>query len=142
MAKPPNSLDFDIIKKPRSKTDWTEATAAELFKCSDDPMYFMETFMKIQHPMRGALPFHPYAYQRRMITAMLENRFSILMTARQNGKTTCAAGYITWKAMFIPDSTILIVSNKFSQALEVMDRIRFCYENLPNSDHQVMRSVD
>jgi hypothetical protein len=34
--------------------------------------------------------------------------------------------------MFVPDSTILVVANKFNQALEVMERVRYCYENLPN----------
>jgi hypothetical protein len=46
--------------------------------------------------------------------------------------TTCAAAYLLWRAMFIPDSTILVVANKFSQALEIMDRIQYGYENLPN----------
>lgn len=46
--------------------------------------------------------------------------------------TTAAAGYILWRAMFVPDQTILIVANKLSQALEIMDRIRYCYEHLPN----------
>lgn len=44
--------------------------------------------------------------------------------------TSCAAAYILWKAMFEPDSTILIAANKQVQALEIMDRIRFAYENL------------
>lgn len=34
--------------------------------------------------------------------------------------------------MFRSDQTILIVANKFVQALEVMDRIKFIYENLPS----------
>jgi hypothetical protein len=44
--------------------------------------------------------------------------------------TTCAAAFILWKAMFEPDSTILIAANKFVQALEIMERIRFSYQNL------------
>jgi len=129
---PPNNFDFNVVKKPNTKTDYNASKLDELLRCADDPLYFMETFMKIQHPLRGALPFHPYPYQRRMIKAMHENRFSIMMTGRQLGKTTVASGYILWRAMFVPDSTILIVANKYLQALEVMQRIHFCYENLPN----------
>lgn len=44
--------------------------------------------------------------------------------------TICSAAYILWKAMFTPDCTILITANKFNQAMEVMDRIRFSYENM------------
>ncbi len=44
--------------------------------------------------------------------------------------TTCAAAFILWKAMFEADSTILIAANKFVQAIEIMDKIKFGYENL------------
>lgn len=127
-----NHLAFDLIKKPNIKTDWTEERLNDLVLCADDPLYFMTRFMRIQHPTRGALPFQPYAYQKRMVVAMHHHRFSIMMTARQMGKTTVASGYLLWRAMFVPDSTILIVANKYSQALEVMDRVRYCYENLPD----------
>lgn len=46
--------------------------------------------------------------------------------------TTVAAGYLLWKAMFTADSTILITANTYAQALEIMDRIRYAYENLPD----------
>ena len=46
--------------------------------------------------------------------------------------TTTAAAYLLWRAMFIPDTQILITANKFSQAMEIMDRIRYSYEECPN----------
>lgn len=138
MARP-TTIDFDVIKRPHEKIDYGaggtkdgEQNLVELMKCWNDPLFFMSTFMKVQHPIKGALKFNPYDYQVRMIEAMHGYKNSILMTARQAGKTTVAAGYIVWYAMFVPDSTILVVANKYSQAIEVMDRIHYCYENLPN----------
>ena len=46
--------------------------------------------------------------------------------------TTCAAAYILWYAMFIPDSTILIAAHKYSGSQEIMQRIRFAYESVPD----------
>ena len=46
--------------------------------------------------------------------------------------TECTVGYILWKAMFTPGFTVLITANNFKQALEIMDRVRFSYENCPN----------
>lgn len=46
--------------------------------------------------------------------------------------TTVAAGYLLWYAMFNPDSTILVASNKFDGAMEIMQRVRYCYESLPD----------
>lgn len=44
--------------------------------------------------------------------------------------TTCSAAYILWRAMFVRNSTILVAANKLDSALEIMDRIKFAYENL------------
>jgi len=46
--------------------------------------------------------------------------------------TTCAAAYLLWRAMFVKDTTILVVANKLSQALEIMDRIKYAYKNVPD----------
>lgn len=124
--------ETDVIKKAYSKSSYTEQSMLELVQCVEDPLYFMRKFMKIQHPMKGAIPFEPYPFQLDIINAFHSNRFTIALTARQMGKTTVAAGYLLWKAMFTGDSTILVTANKLNQALEIMDRIRFAYENLPD----------
>jgi hypothetical protein len=46
--------------------------------------------------------------------------------------TTVAAGYLLWYAIFNPDSTILIASNKHDNAKEIMGMIRYAYEDLPD----------
>src|SRR4051794_33959226 len=97
--------------------------------CVDDPLYFMRHFMRVQHPTKGSVAFDPFPFQVRLIEAFHKNRFCIALTARQAGKTTCAAGFLLWRAMFQPDTTILVVANKFVQAIEVMDRVRYIYEN-------------
>jgi hypothetical protein len=90
----PKNIDLDIIKKPGTKIDYGaggtklgENNLIELMHCVDDPLYFISNFMKIQHPTQGALPFIPYEYQKRMINGMHQNRFSVLLTARQMGKS-------------------------------------------------------
>jgi hypothetical protein len=51
---------------------------------------------------------------------------------RQTGKSTSAAGYLLWYAMFVPDSTILVAAHKYLGAQEIMQRIRYAYENCPD----------
>lgn len=46
--------------------------------------------------------------------------------------TTTAAGYLLREAMFKSDQTILIAAHKFLGAQEIMQRIRFAYENCPD----------
>ena len=46
--------------------------------------------------------------------------------------TTVASGYLLWYGMFNEDSTILITSNKYDGAQEIMLRIRYAYECVPD----------
>jgi hypothetical protein len=122
----------EIVKRPNTKSDYNGQDLDDLARCIADPLYFMRTFMMVQHPIKGALPFVPYECQERIINGIHDHRFCIILTARQQGKTSCAAGYLLWRAMFVPDTTILVVANKYLQALEVMKRVRYAYENLPD----------
>lgn len=125
----------ELIKKPFTKMAYTLEEIMHLQKCADPvtgPMYFMENFFYIQHPLRGRIKFIPFDYQIELIENYHNNRFSINMLGRQMGKTTCAAGYLLWFAMFIPDCTILIAAHKYTGAQEIMQRIRYAYESVPD----------
>jgi len=76
--------------------------------------------------------YHPWEYQERLIETYHNYRFSISLMPRQTGKSTSAAGYLLWYAMFIPDSTILIAAHKYAGAQEIMQRVRYAYENCPD----------
>ena len=86
----------------------------------------------IQHPTKGSMVYHPWEYQERLIETYHKYRFSISLMPRQSGKSTSAAGYLLWYAMFVPDSTILIAAHKYTGAQEIMQRIRYAYENCPD----------
>ena len=126
------SVDTNLIKKPYQREKFTKAELEELVKCTQDPKHFLLEHCYIQHPTKGRMKFDLYDYQERLVDVYHNNRFSIAMLPRQTGKSTCAAGYLLWYAMFNPDSTILIAAHKYSGAQEIMQRIRFAYETLPN----------
>jgi hypothetical protein len=46
--------------------------------------------------------------------------------------TATAAAFLLWYTTFQPNQTILIAANVFRAATEIMDRIRFAYEELPD----------
>ena len=132
MAK---SLDGNLIKKAHAQIKYTLEEVKHLEACLDPvngPLYFAKNFIKIQHPVRGSIPFHPYEYQERLIHAYHNNKQCIAMLPRQMGKTTCAVAYLLWYTMFIPDAQVLIAAHKYEGAKDIMDRYRFGYENLPD----------
>ena len=64
------SIDSNSIKKAHKKHKYTKDQVLKLEKCMDEksgPLFFMETFMKIQHPTKGSMDFKPYSYQKRLI---------------------------------------------------------------------------
>lgn len=132
-----------LVKAPHQRSVYTQQQIDEFRRCADPetgPMYFMDHFFYIQHPTRGRMLYQPYEYQKKLIENYHRYRFSISMLARQTGKTTSAAGYLLWYAMFIPDSTILVAAHKYTGAQEIMGRVRYAYENCP--DHIRAGAVD
>jgi hypothetical protein len=132
MAK---SLEGVLIKAPHKRQSFTEIEINEFMDSADPatgPAYFLDHFFYIQHPTRGKMLYHPFEYQERLVDVYHNYRFSISMMPRQTGKSTSAAGYLLWYAMFVPDSTILIAAHKYTGAQEIMQRIRFAYELCPD----------
>ena len=132
MAK---SLDGVLTKKAHKQEKFTEEQIQDLLLCADPNegyMHFAKNFFYIQHPTRGKVKFEPYSYQLRLLHSYHDYRFNINMMPRQSGKTTCAAGYLLWYAMFHPDQTILVAAHKYTGAQEIMQRIRYGYELCPD----------
>jgi hypothetical protein len=124
-----------LVKAPYRRQHWTDQQLAEFMACADPvtgPQYFMDNFFYIQHPTRGKMLYHPFDYQKRLIDTYHNYRYSISMMPRQTGKSTSAAGYLLWMAMFRPDSTILIAAHKYTGSQEIMQRIRYAYELCPD----------
>jgi hypothetical protein len=128
-------LDLGRTKQqPRSSPAhrWSEAMIAELMACKDDPLAFLER-IKILHPLRGAIPFEPYAFQKEFVEFIKEERFSHTTHARQMGISTCLAAFILWSALFEGTGCVsLIVSRSLTGSIDIMDRIRSMYETLPD----------
>ena len=132
MSKAP---EFALVKKPFTISSFTEDQLQEFVKCADPidgPQHFMNNYFYIQHPVQGRILYHPFPYQARLIDTYHNFRFSISLMPRQTGKTTSAAGYLLWYAMFVPDSTILVAAHKYTGAQEIMQRIRYAYESVPD----------
>ncbi len=127
--------DNKLVKTAYVTQKYTEKDIDELLKCSDPingPHFFLEHFFYIQHPTKGKLLYEPFDYQRRLIDSYHRHRFNVNLLPRQTGKTTTAAGYLLWYAMFVPDSTILVAAHKYTGAQEIMNRIRYAYELCPD----------
>lgn len=119
------------LKKSDQPMEWSPDRVQEYLKCSQDPTYFIETYVKVIHVDRGLVPLILYPYQREMIKSMHENRNSIFATARQAGKSTVVCGYMLWYILFNRDKTVALLANKGDTAREILGKIQTAYQHLP-----------
>ena len=126
------AVDTKLTKTAYLKEEYTQEQLLELAKCATDPKYFMTEHCWIQHPTKGRMKFQLFDFQKELVDTYHNYRYSIALISRQMGKSTAAAGYLLWYSMFNADQTILIAAHKYSGAQEIMSRIRFAYETLPD----------
>jgi len=124
----------EYIKRSNATTveEFTADQVVEYTKCMDDPVYFILNYCRLQHPVKGDIAFAMYPYQKRVVTTFFHNRLVIVLAARQTGKSWTVGAYMLWYAMFKKDKTCIIASNKEENAMEMIHRIRFMYERIPN----------
>jgi hypothetical protein len=120
-----------LLKKTNQNIEFSQERVAEYLKCQQDPIYFAETYVKIITLNDGLQNFHPWDYQKNMINSFKDNRYTIVTTARQAGKSTTTCAYILWFIIFHPDKTVALLANKGDTAREILGRVQLAYQHLP-----------
>jgi len=121
-----------LLKRSGVKIEWSPEMVEEWTRCSEDPIYFIEKYIKVIHVDRGLVPLHLYDYQKEIVMTVDKNRYTIICTSRQAGKTTAIVGFAIWYALFNTEKWVAILANKGSTAREILNRIQIAYQNLPS----------
>ena len=109
-----------------------EVIKKEYIKCAQDPAYFMKKYCMIQHPIRGKIPFELYDFQEKSVNEFHQNRFNVILKARQLGISTLTAGYSLWMMTFHQDKNILVIATKQEVAKNLVTKVRVMHANLPS----------
>jgi len=131
-----NQIDTSYHGNPNLKPvgyqhDFTKKQLEEFVKCAKDPIYFIENYCQIVTLDAGLQPFKLYECQKRKVDFIMNNRKTILMEGRQQGKTVTAAACILHYTIFQDNKMVAIMANKTAAAREVLNRYQIMYENLP-----------
>ncbi len=95
---------------------------AEILKCGKDPVYFVNNYARISHPIEGLIPFKTYQYQTDLLKDFGDHRFTVILKARQLGISTIVAGYVVWLMLFHRDKNILVMATKFATAANLVKK--------------------
>ncbi|AGH56907.1 terminase large subunit [Cyanophage P-RSM6] len=119
------------LKKANVPTNFTPKQVKEFIKCSQDPVHFIQKYIKIVSLDKGLVPFDMYDFQVDMVKKFDEDRFNIAKLPRQSGKSTIVTSYLLWYVIFNDNVNVAILANKAATAREMLGRLQLSYENLP-----------
>ena len=120
LANKDSYRDNPLLKKAGVKVQFTQEQVQEYIKCSKDPVYFAERYIKIVNVDEGLVPFRMWQFQKDMIKKFHENRFVITKCPRQVGKTTTSVAYLLWLTLFSDNQNIAVLANKGSLARDIL----------------------
>jgi len=103
----------------------------EIVKSGKDPVYFINNYCRISHPLRGLIPFNTYPYQDELVNDFNDYRFTVILKARQLGISTISAAYAVWFMLFHKEKNILVMATKFTTAANLVKKVKQVMKNLP-----------
>lgn len=106
----------------------------QFIKCALDPIYFIETFLKVFDQTKGKngliVPFKLFSFQKDLIKSYMKYDFNVANKYRQAGISTATCAFLAWHISFNKNRSVAIVADKLSTAQEELmgDVANFIYE--------------
>lgn len=130
----PDNISFQNnsrLKKVGIRFQLTQEQQDEYIKCVQDPVYFIEKYVKFITIDQGLTNIKLYDWQKDMIQSYHDNRRVIVKTGRQVGKTQCTVGYLLHYLLFNKDKTVGVLAQKQKTAVEILTRLKSAMEHIP-----------
>ena len=119
------------LKRANVAQSWTKEELQEYQRCMEDPLYFIQNYVKIVSLDEGLVPFKMYDFQKEMVGTFHNNRFTICKLPRQSGKSTTIISYLLHYVLFNDSVNVAILANKAATARDLLGRLQLAYEHLP-----------
>lgn len=120
------------LRRPNLLFEYTQEEMMELVKCKNDVNYFANHYAYSKSPTTGALEQITLRdYQENLLHTISDNRFTIIVSARQSGKTVSSSIYLAWYALFHYDRTVFLCANKEKTARDVISKVQDVILNVP-----------
>lgn len=119
------------VKRDGVDQHYTQHELDEYIKCAEDPIYFINNYCYVISLDHGLTKFTLRGYQTKMVKHIDDNRFNIILTCRQAGKSITMVAYLLWYVCFHGQKTVGILANKGAIAREMLERLTLMLENVP-----------
>lgn len=112
----------EIAKRAKLELAWRKARS---------DVIWATTHWWIQHP-RGSRPWEVYDSQREILELWASGAHALHLKARQLGFSTSVGFFAWWRAYFNEDVKVLLLSKGEREATELLDKVKFGLERLPD----------
>ena len=118
------------LLKPDLLYKRTPEEIREWKRCAKDIIYFANKYCKLMTP-DGIQSITLRDYQENYLRHLQRNRLSIMLSARQSGKTTTSAIFMLWYIIFNADKNAMVLGNKRDTAVEILKKTKDIFYELP-----------
>lgn len=100
---------------------------------SQDGLRYVQELVRIEDRDAAGLvvPFELWPAQAEALQAFINNRFIVVLKARQLGLTWLALAYASWLLVFRPGASVVALSKREQDAKELARRMAFIKRYLP-----------
>jgi hypothetical protein len=93
--------------------------------------YFCLHYWYIKHPEGGRIRFDLFEAQVKSVELWINNRYSLMLKARQLGFSTLVSTYSFWLTFFYPDRVVIMLSRTERDAIKLLQKAKYGYRFLP-----------
>lgn len=106
-------------------------SAEKLQKVLDDPILFIQTFIKIVDKRGKLVPFVLNPQQMTLLTGM--DKFNIVLKSRQLGISVLSCAYSIWLAIRYPNTSCLLMAHSLDGADGIFTKLKQLYRSIPEA---------
>ncbi len=118
--KPPTFVTLTSGERKNVDDLTVDEQEEQFIKCALNPIYFIETFLKIFDQTRGKhgliVPFILFDFQKDLINAYIKNDHNVANKYRQAGISTATCAYLAWHVAFNKNRSVAIIADKLGTA--------------------------
>lgn len=106
-------------------------TQQKFKKILDNPVLYIENFMKVVNKLGKLVPFKLNPQQKTLLQDM--EKYNIVLKSRQLGITTLSCAYSIYLACTNSNTTCLLVSYSIDSATSIFEKLKQLYNDLPSA---------
>ena len=104
----------------------------EINKCSNAPVYFINNYIKFSSFKDDNVPFLLYPAQEEIVKKIHKNKYNLIKTPRQFGKSSVPLFYLLHQAIFKSNCNIVIRGFNYQNSKYLLERFHKVYDQLPD----------